>query len=130
MTGCVSTLSERTGGLKQRKRFVLPYGVSFLIILLSKSFLAFFASSGDSVTSAELGMVGNTSNGPEQSIPVQPLSQKHWFKFEQICGQRYTENRHYFYAVVILVRMLRLRAALFISDRNARARAYPVRRAF
>lgn len=77
-------------------------------------------------------MVGNTSNGPEQSIPVQPLSQKHWFKFEQICGQRYTENRHYFYdrAVVILVRMLRLRAALFISDRNARARPYPVRRAF
>lgn len=65
---------------------VLPYGVSFMIILLSKSFLAFLASSGDSVASAELGEVGEISNWIEQSIPVQWLSQKHWFKFEQICN--------------------------------------------
>jgi len=66
---------------------ILPYGVSFIIILLSRSDLAFFASSGDNVTSAEFGEVGEISNWIEQSFPVQPLSQKHWFKFEQICGQ-------------------------------------------
>jgi len=58
-----------------------------MIILLSRSDLAFFASSGDSVTSAEFGEVGEISNWIEQSFPVQPLSQKHWFKFEQICGK-------------------------------------------
>jgi len=56
-----------------------------MIILLSRSDLAFFASSGDSVTVSELGEVGEIFNWIEQSIPVQPLSQKHWFKFEQIC---------------------------------------------
>lgn len=45
------------------------------------------ASSGDNVTSAELGVVGEFSNWVEQSFPAQPLSQKHWFKFEQICGK-------------------------------------------
>lgn len=66
---------------------IIPYGVSFIIILLSISVLAFLASSGDSVTSAVVWEVGEISNWIEQSFPVQPLSQKHWFKFEQICGQ-------------------------------------------
>lgn len=56
-----------------------------MIILLSRSFLCFSASSGDKVASAELGEVGEISNWIAQLFPVQPSSQKHWFKFEQVC---------------------------------------------
>jgi len=71
-----------------------------MIILLSRSDLAFFASSGDSVTVSEFGEVGEISNWIEQSFPVQPLSQKHWFKFEQICGKKCVLLTLYYYVLL------------------------------
>lgn len=84
---------------------ILPYGVSFIIILLSNSLLAFLAASGDNVTSAEFLEVGEISNWIEQSFPVQPLSQKHWFKFEQIYGQKLFKHTEFIQEQLLFFRV-------------------------